>query len=387
MKDTLFKRACEYIAIKINTLRGVPHITKYVAKGNSVVSHISAFSYANAGDTYLPVVLRDLFNDCNGVKKWKSVDVHKCVTPDILDNINKSDYIVIGGGGLFLSDTCPNNNSGWQWNCSIDMLCRIDKPIVAFAIGYNRFRGQNDFAPIFREHLNAFVEKSVFVGIRNHGSIECLKTYLREDLKNKLVFQPCMTTLTSIIYPDIADYNHKEDFIAINCAFDRKGLRSSNDSYLKSIARVAKKMSAVTKIKIYSHLKSDLEILPYLDNENVEYDLVELVHVKDILFSYSKPRLVVGMRGHAQMIPFGCLTPIVSIVSHNKMQWFLDDIEHPDWGVDVDDKEFEEKLLAEVERAYFDYKERIKSIKQAQKKLWDITENNLKHINNLVKAI
>lgn len=386
MKENLLKRIYEYISLKVNTLRGVPHITKYSANGDAVVSHISAFSYANAGDTYLPVVLRDLFNDCIGVRKWQSIDVHKQVTSEIIDNLNKSDYIVIGGGGLFLADTCPNNTSGWQWNCSVAALNAIEKPIVAFAIGYNRFRGQEDFKPVFTEHLNSFVEKAVFVGIRNHGSIECLKPYLREELRNKLFFQPCMTTLTSIIYPDLIDYSHKEDFIAINCAFDRKGLRSPNDQYLKSIARVAKKMSNLTRIKIYSHLKSDLEILPYLDKENVTYELVELVHVRDILKAYSKPRLVVGMRGHAQMIPFGCLTPIVSIVSHNKMQWFLDDIGHPDWGADVDDKEFEVKLQNEVERAYCNYRDRISSIKIAQQKLWEITENNLKHINNLIKS-
>lgn len=29
-----------------------------------------------------------------------------------------------------------------------------------FAVGYNRFRGQEDFDPIFKEHINLFCRKS-----------------------------------------------------------------------------------------------------------------------------------------------------------------------------------------------------------------------------------
>lgn len=44
-----------------------------------------------------------------------------------------------------------------------------------FAVGYNRFRGQEDFDQFFKEHINLFVEKAEFIGLRNHGSIESIK--------------------------------------------------------------------------------------------------------------------------------------------------------------------------------------------------------------------
>ena len=293
--------------------------------------------------------------------------------------------IVIGGGGLFLSDTMPNDVSGWQWNCSIDALTKINKPLVAFAIGYNRFRGQDDFKPIFTDHLNAFVDKAVFVGIRNHGSIEKLKPYLRTDeLRNKLVYQPCMTTLIAKIYADYLQFDKKEDFVAFNCAFDRQSLRSSDDSYLKSIAKVAFELSKLTSIKYYSHMPSDEKALPYFDELGIKYELVRLNNVKQIVECYSKPRLVIGMRGHAQMIPFGCLTPIVSIISHDKMQWFLDDIGHPNWGADVLDPDFEEKLLDASIQAYNTYESRIQNLKIVQDKLWKITLDNLDLISNTI---
>lgn len=363
----------------------VPCLIPYKPNGSLRAVHISAFSYGNAGDTLLPVVLRSLFNNCIGVKKWIGRFVYKTVNPKDIRTYNHNDFVVIGGGGLFLKDTNPNNLSGWQWSCGIKELEAIKKPIIGFAIGYNRFRGQDDFEPIFTEHLNKFVEKAVFVGIRNHGSIEHLKQYLKTgELKSKLTYQPCMTTLISHIYPDFVNYLQKDDFIAFNCAFDREKLRSGNDQYLKEIANVALQMSKYTKIKYFSHMSSDNKALPYFDSVGVPYELVEFKNIQQIVNEYSKARVVAGMRGHAQMIPFGCLTPIFSIISHDKLQWFLDDIEHHDWGVDVSDAEFGNKLYENLKNIYDNYERFVSEIKKQQDRLWNLTMENMKSIQEII---
>lgn len=359
-----------------------PSLVRNKTRGSYIVTHISAFSWAgNAGDTLLPIVLRDLFNQTIGIRKWHGFHVYKFVDDKTVEKFNKDSFIVIGGGGLFLTDTNPNNLSGWQWSCGIDELKKIYKPIVAFAIGYNRFRGQEDFKPIFTEHLNAFVEQAVFVGIRNHGSIEKLKPYLHtEELQNKLVFQPCMTTLISKIYPSLCNYDEKENFVAFNCAFDRSNFRQADEDFLEAVARVALEMSKITKIKYYSHMEVDNMILPYFDRIGVPYKLVELKSVRQIVRCYAKPRLVIGMRGHAQMIPFGCGTPILSIITHDKMQWFLDDIHHPEWGADVQNADFEQQLLSKAQSLYNNYRYCMAKIEEEKKLLYRITLNNMKII-------
>lgn len=364
----------------------LPVILQSEKYGSLRATHISAFSYGNAGDTLLPVVLRDLFHQFLGVKEWRSQHVYKTVSGQDIKKINDCDFVVIGGGGLFLCDTNPNQLSGWQWSCSLERLNEIKSPIIAFAIGYNRFRGQQDFAPIFTEHLNLFVEKAAFVGIRNHGSIEALKHYLcSEELKAKLIYQPCMTTLIAKIYPSFTDYSQKDDFVAFNCAFDRQQLRSSDDSYLYSIARVALELSKITKVKYYSHMESDKRALSYFDELKVPYELVEMHDVKKMIIDYSRPRLVIGMRGHAQMIPFGCQTPILSIISHDKMQWFLDDIRHPEWGADVTSNDFEKQLLEKSVDYYSNSQKHHEEIIIQQERLWDITIENMKAINRAIQ--
>jgi len=201
-------------------------------------------------------------------------------------------------------------------------------------------------------------------------------------LKNKLRFQPCMTTLIAKIYGESGiDFTGKEDFIAVNCAFDRASLRFPEDSVLVSLALVVQELSRITRIKYYSHAKSDKKILPYFDNMNINYELVELNKVTEIIDAYRKPRLVIGMRGHAQMIPFGCLTPILSIVTHDKLGWFLEDVSHPEWGVDVVEADFEAKLRDKAVSLYHHYRECVGEIKKEQEKLWDITVKNMEAIH------
>lgn len=366
----------------------VPYISQYpfVSDYGIIATHISAYGYSNMGDAYLPIALRNLFNLQIGVKKWINRSVYQKVTNSDISVYNKSDLVVIGGGGLFLKDTNPNDLSGWQWSCSLDMLDKIESPLIAFAIGYNRFRGQDDFEPIFTKHLNKFIEKAQFVGIRNHGSIEHLKRYLKtETLKNKLVFQPCMTTLTSLLYPHLHVYEHKEDFIALNCAFDRQSMRKSNDEILKGIARVISKLSEITNIKIYAHSPADGKICPYLDALSINYEYIEFRKTEQMLAAYSSPKLVIGMRGHAQMIPFGCNTPILSIISHDKMQWFLDDIHHPEWGVDVLNPSFETELLEKAKELYNSTDTLIPVLKEEQQILWNITMQNMNFIKSIIK--
>tara|TARA_B100001093_G_C26835115_1_gene1017969 strand:+ start:443 stop:1591 length:1149 start_codon:yes stop_codon:yes gene_type:complete len=381
---TIYKRIKNKLRISYLQLKGFPKIVEPNLKGNLKMIHFSAFSYGNAGDIILPIVLRDLFNNKISIKSWTGVHVKESVNKKVLKVINKSNALIIGGGGLFLKDSHPNDVSGWQWNCSIDHLSKIESPIIMFAVGYNRFRGQEEFNPIFKQHLNKFIEKAEFIGIRNYGSIRKIKPYLNESLKEKLTFQPCMTTVISKLYPNLVNYDHKEDFIAFNCAFDREKLRLTCDSSLNAIARVAKKLSQFTKIMYFSHMPTDEKILPYFDKYGVNYTIVSFDNPINMISYYAKARLVIGMRGHSQMIPFGCKSSILSLISHDKLQFFLDDIGKSHWGVELQDDDLEKKLYDKAVDLYNNFEENNHHIKEIQDNFWDISQKNLKYIKETI---
>ena len=373
---------------KINKIRrkrgkiSVP-VLKQFTKGERLInfSHIAAFLLPNAGDVLLPIALKDLFQCETGRINWTNIHVHKVLNDKMLQQINATQGLLIGGGGLFLKDSNPNVISGWQWPCPLDMLKRINVPMALFAVGYNRFPGQADFDDIFYEHVKLVAEKSVYIGLRNHGSIEALKNYLPENLHTKLRFQPCMTTLISKIYPELYSYKSKEKFIALNCAFDRAELRfgTQTEHILSSIARAVKRLADRYPLKYYAHTLNDLKMIPYLKAEGLNYTLVDLNerHPKKILEAYARPSLVIGMRGHAQMIPFGCLSPVLSLISHDKMQWFLNDIHHPEWGIDVKSDRLEEELLDKSLYMLQNQMEIICEIEKQQEELWRISIKNV----------
>ena len=355
------------------------------------MTHIAYFARSNAGDILLPVTLRDLF-DFEVKNKWRKQHVHDVVSEKDVSSINAGNGLVIGGGGLFLRDTNENAKSGWQWSCNIDMLRKIDVPLALFAVGYNRFRGQAEFEPIFKEHLQLVAEKSVMIGLRNYGSINKVKDYLPESLHHKLKFQPCMTTVTSRLYPEIGRRKASQaPFISLNCAFDRSHLRYG-EQLGASLTNLALAMKDVTKqvpLHYYAHTKEDEAFLPFLDSLEVPYTLVRLYNVspKAVVEAYSAPLIALGMRGHAQLIPFGCERPIVSIISHNKLKYFLDDIDANEWGVEIHDPNLRENLAQTVLGMLENLEEHEQAVIQKQEKLWNISLENVAEIKKAFKLI
>ncbi|MEN8141968.1 MAG: polysaccharide pyruvyl transferase family protein [Thermodesulfobacteriota bacterium] len=344
------------------------------------IGHVAMYSDGNAGDTLLPRTVRDTI-DRESSNDWKGIHAHRVVNRSLLREINALDGLLIGGGGLFLRDTNPNNLSGWQWSCSIKALEQIKVPIALFAVGYNRFRGQKDFKPIFRRHLELLAQKCLYLGLRNTGSIEAVKSYLPDSLHHKVRFQPCPTTLCKHLYPEICSAKPERPTIALNCAFDRIDLRlgGKKNIILTQLAEAAKELSKHATILYYSHAKGDEQMLSYLDKAKVPYELRKLYYIppRDVVTAYSKISLAIGMRGHAQMIPFGCGTPIISLISHDKVRWFLDDIARSDWGIEMTSPDFKDLLVATSTRALSAEIGLASEIDEIQQSLLETTRKNV----------
>ena len=345
--------------------------------------HIGVHENGNAGDTLLFPVIRALFQKYLCQIEFTLLNLRAAVTQTTIDIINEHDGVVIGGGGLFLKDTNANQISGWQWACSEELLSRIKVPIVVFAVGYNRFRGQEDFDSVFSQNLNILVDKSAFFSLRNKGSIENIKNYLHPSLHDKLFFQPCPTTVLSRFYPYEKPAAGNKKVLAINIPFDRSKLRYENkeSSVLGSIAESIREIEAKDwKVILLHHFDMDAESAVWLNKCGATPEQINLggVHPDKIIEFYNSTGAVIGGRGHAQMIPFGLNIPIFSLISHNKMKYFLDDINHSDWGEEVLSPSLKNKLVGFADSA------RTESIKkeleEAQNILWRTTMANMEKL-------
>lgn len=356
------------------------------------LTHVAFYMHGqgNAGDKLLPETVRMALADAAGGTDpgptgWRSQHAHRLFDERALAEVNRRRGLVIGGGGLFIPDTFPNGNSAWQWNIPTELLRAIDVPIAVYAVGFNAFDGQSYRRDQFTESLTALVEKASFFGLRNYGSIAQVRRLLPASLHEKVRFQPCPTTVIRQIYPGWIDPAVREDTILLNAAYDRTALRFGHDydQFLEQMAAAVRGLGRLAEVRCVAHA---------LDDERIAFDLrrvhgISLPVVPMYDFStdeirdcYARTKLVVGMRGHAGMIPFGCGTPIISLISHPKMAYFLADIDRPQWGISVHDRQLGEKLPALAAELLTDHDRTVADVHGRQQELWKITDDNAAEI-------
>ena len=354
------------------------------------LAHIGLHKPGNAGDTMLFVAVRQLLESKIGNVEWDLLEVHKEVDSGTVERLNMADGVIIGGGGLFLKDTNANINSGWQWNCPNWMLRKIEVPIIVFAVGYNRFRGQDEFGTCFKRNFNVLHKKAGFFGVRNSGSLQKLTEYLRWQ-KSKIVVQPCPTTIYGKINPTIIRAKNtmqRLGRIALNMAYDRPKYRyGERYSHVENeIAEMARWIvDNGYRLEVVCHCGNDASIIPILDSREIEFTRINLdfENYRKVYAYYINIDLAIGARGHSQMIPFGIETPILSIISHNKLAYFLEDIGHPEWGIDITNPGLALGMITKIQYIFKNYDRVVGEIQEAQEKLWRSTQINL----NQIKAV
>jgi polysaccharide pyruvyl transferase WcaK-like protein len=277
--------------------------------------------------------------------------VHQVFDDARVELANAQRALVVGGGGLFLPDTAPNGNSGWQWNVPRASLDRLEVPLHVFAVGYNLFRGQTFPTDLFRQNLVALADRAVQVGLRNHGSIERVRALLPDELHDKVTYVPCPTTVLRLVHPDPPAATSGSGRVYLNAAYDR-GERRFADGYPRFLDAMAGYVTALrehgAEVALTAHLESDERLATDLAAQHdVDVPVVPMYRMSpdEGYRLYAGASLVVGMRGHAAMIPFGLGTPVLSLVSHPKTRYFLEDLRRPEWGFEVNDDGLRDELL------------------------------------------
>ncbi|MCB7302635.1 polysaccharide pyruvyl transferase family protein [Bariatricus massiliensis] len=354
------------------------------------LSHVTYPYVGNVGDTVLSQCVRRYFNKYMRTG-WNIILINKPVTEKTIQRINKSNALIIGGGGLFLPDTNENRISGWQWSICKEQLQNITVPVLLYSVGYNYFKGQEP-SELFIDNLVALCEKARFIGLRNMGSVNAVKNLLPEELKEKVVYQPCTTTLIRRIYGNEIKPKKISNKVAINMAFDRSERRFGDKkrTICTEVARAAKDIeNKGYEIVIVLHATSDNEIVPYMDSEGVHYSVCDLTHAfpMKVYEFYNAMHCVIGMRGHAQMIPFGLNCGILSLGTHDKMKWFLEDIEATDWYISLTDPDgkITERIVAAFEITQIQEAERTRlRLMETQNRLWEISKVNWSKIQMII---
>lgn len=318
-----------------------------------VIWHVGAWNL-NYGDRVLQAATQKIIRDrFDGDIHFVNIDIQRTwFSPQLISKLNQeADMLLIGGGGLIFHRPMDRSHSGWQFNISIQDILKIQVPIAVYGIGYNKFPYDTHVFPeSMWNSLQATIDNSVAFSVRNNGSFDVMK-------------EAGLDMSTVSVVPDSAMFLEPSRFahealeteklkIGLNWATDRwhQRFKSEQLAYpaLDTTLEVLKQKAAEHNAKVYliEHLmpnETNLEYKEYARKrfEEVMIDTDHCTLYNDMNaelyppFDYLAPFLVdiyrqmdivLGMRGHANILSFGQNTPIIGLGEHNKVKWFLDDV-------------------------------------------------------------
>ncbi|MES2922446.1 MAG: polysaccharide pyruvyl transferase family protein [Verrucomicrobiota bacterium] len=324
------------------------------AAGTKIIYHIAYFSSVNSGDIALCDSVSKLLEHFFGDYEVRQICISTKIDESIARSLESAAFLVIGGGGIFHSTSGDHRFS--QWDIDNEVLSRISVPIVLFAVGLNEF---GDFSyyhsEAFKIGMGTLLSKSVFAGFREKRSCEML-VELFPEFADRIRHQPCITSVPLFLdglceMVDVRKIRNRR--IAVNFAFDRPNLRYGEgfDIALNNIDRLVRALvKGGWDVSIVCHVEEDMLARSFLSDPSVvEFHELWGRSLPYLRSFYSEFSAVIGMRSHSQLIPLGIGVPVIPIISHAKLQWMMDDLGLGEWGVEIGDSEFVEKLVGMVD--------------------------------------
>jgi hypothetical protein len=230
------------------------------------ITHLGLFfGEGNAGDTVMrAAVKRFLSPESN----YLEINVRTEIDQDLLEQINQTRLVVVGGGGLFWDNPRLNHASGWQWNIDDERLRSVQPPIAFFAVGDSSFPGESIDSPRFRRSMATLQRKGAFFGFRNHGSYRSVATCFGRRSRARSFFQPCPTMFLRQYWDDTPGSPPKRSRerlkVAVNVPLDRPEIRYRNrslDHLITALARLCDEHD----VEVAAHIEQDAEVSKRLE--------------------------------------------------------------------------------------------------------------------------
>lgn len=278
--------------------------------------------------------------------------------PDLIEYINRQgDMLLVGGGGLVFHRPGDQSLSGWQFNIRLEDLKRLEVPLVVYAIGYNKFfYDDRGFKPVMNDHLAATQNQAALFSVRNQGTREELLLRGLDPERLPVIPDPGMFAPAAPLA--IRDLDPGQFKVGLNWAGDRNHYRFPppwEEARLRFIDDLCKALNALldrlgggTVISI-PHLSQIDSELDSLFAERLGGRFYELETRMPYIYPpsqaqlplwagiYAAMDLVVGMRGHANIVPFGLNVPFLGMGSHNKNRFFLAEVGEPELMLEAAD--------------------------------------------------
>lgn len=267
---------------------------------------------------------------------------------DLIEMINETcDLLMLGGGGMIFHRPEDSSRSGWQFNIALEDLEKIRIPLAVYAIGYNPFHfDELKLLPQAMAHLAETQKKASVFSVRNQGTWQALRKGGLEGGRIDVIPDPGMYVEPHRL--KLPGAEEAEIRIGLNWAGDRPHFRFGepwHDSRAALIDALCDAFLLLTRrypqLRVYfiphleNRIDSDVweefssrlgEIIVNLEDDVARIYPPSLAQSCFLADTYRQMDVSIGMRGHANIIPFGMGTPVIGLGSHDKVGFFLSEV-------------------------------------------------------------
>jgi hypothetical protein len=305
--------------------------------------HIFAINgKTNSGDFFLGPATKWKFEQTvNEEINWYNFDVRKPVTNDDVNYFNTFDYVVVGGGGLLLPDTNPNMTSCWQWAISSKLINQITSKMYVLGLGWNLFYGQTIMMPeknnnevpqrkdILKDNLETLINKCEVFSMRHVGDCERLKEVVDKKYHNQIEFELC-PVIGYVEQKYKENFQSNKRFHTFEIKDDRLPRRyhkiTMSVFYNQLFSYIQKLRQQGEEIAVMSHDGSD-SFIRFLASRNIPFHVINntVANEQQIIDNYSHVKKLYCTAGHSQMMAHALDIDAYSLITHDKLQYFLED--------------------------------------------------------------
>ncbi|MFC8800917.1 hypothetical protein ACFT2C_24565 [Promicromonospora sp. NPDC057138] len=354
--------------------------------------HLDLKTVYSYGDQLLFELVRQSFNAWGGgdyFEVTRTSPFREAATSSFVDDVNENfDAVVIGGGGIFPRRNNATAASGWQWNITTDLLKRLRKPIIVFGAGNPAQFEPERHNQVFRKHINQTMSQSIFFGLRSSGAVDDMRAWLDDPASApQLTMQPCPTTIGRVLLPRAVGAETLPDKrigiqVGLEAAHVDSGLEpGAIFPQLRDL--IAKLQADGWDVEFLGHKRADMK---FFQEYGADLGLTgrALFGSTKMLFEgvrhYARLPIVLGARGHSQMIPFGLGNIPLSLSTNNKIRYFAQEIGHPEFLIDPWQGDFASAALTQINAAEAHRATLRTELAATQQRFVDTTTSNLSTI-------
>lgn len=338
------------------------------------IAHIHVWDKQNKGDVGIVIAVQDLlkknFPKCQ-IRNFP-LTLLKKMTRKSIQEINKCDLVVIGGGGIFYHWFMPYDEKS---------IAQIKKPIVIFGVGYIREIGARKLTPAELHSIAFLVKKAKLVGVRERYTKKVLVKYGIPATKINVIGDPAVFLEEK---PTSKLKFTKPVNIGLNLNYSGwMGFGQYQETILKTYQQVAKYFQEKHKANIYylQHHPGEKDIYPALKIKDMK---IVNIAPKEQKWVYRQLDLVVGMMLHSVVMTFGADTPFVCIGYDLRNKNFVRFINHPELNLPASELTVR-KGYNLITKTFKQRKALQKDLVKQKKAIWNEHEKFLKKCKGLVK--